>query len=115
MLTKSFKAPIAKSLKHGFLTVVLAVSSFDFVLGNALDANKTNLLTYSEITELYRQPQPSPDLKIRLRRLLTEPFVQNISGQKTPVIASSPTLGEFIRVAQWNIQRGLEYDALKAV
>jgi endonuclease/exonuclease/phosphatase family metal-dependent hydrolase len=32
-----------------------------------------------------------------------------------PALTESPQLGEFIRIAQWNIERGLEYDALRAV
>jgi endonuclease/exonuclease/phosphatase family metal-dependent hydrolase len=79
------------------------------------DVSKTKLLTYSEIAELYNQINLSPALGLRLNRLLTEAFVYNQRTSVNPQLSASPALGEYIRVAQWNIQRGLEFDALKAV
>ncbi|HEX2271755.1 MAG TPA: endonuclease/exonuclease/phosphatase family protein, partial [Pyrinomonadaceae bacterium] len=68
------------------------------------------LLTYSELVQLYEEPQPSPELANKLNRLLTIPFVSNTAGLR-PVSATSVSS---IRVATWNIERGLEFDALKA-
>lgn len=74
-------------------------------------------LTYSELTDLYRNSRLSPELEIKLNRILTEPFVKSEpAATLEPLpLATSALLGDYIRVAQWNIQRGLEYDALEAI
>ncbi len=79
------------------------------------DSGSAHLLTYSEITELYKQPQVSRDLGLRLHHLLNNAFVTNVLSPSRPNIATSAVLSEYIRVAQWNIQRGIEYEALKAI
>lgn len=68
------------------------------------------LLTYNELVQLYEDPEPSPDLAAKLNRLLTTPFVSNTAGMR-PVSAST---ADAVRVATWNIERGLEFDAVKA-
>jgi endonuclease/exonuclease/phosphatase family metal-dependent hydrolase len=73
------------------------------------------LLDYEEILQLYRTETPSPALLGKLSHLLTRPFVSNRaseSGQR-PVFPESAKLGSFLRVAQWNIDRGLEFDAIR--
>jgi hypothetical protein len=73
------------------------------------------LLTYDEIRQLYEQDTPPAALGDKLNRLLTTPFVSNrasISGVR-PLKPSSPQTGKFLRVAEWNIERGLEFDAVK--
>lgn len=43
------------------------------------------------------------------------PFVDNYRAQSEPVrLARAPQLGEFLRIAFWNIERGLEYEAIEA-
>lgn len=79
------------------------------------DSRTSRLLTYSEIADLYSGSRLSPDLELRLNNILTEPFVGNLSPKPMPPISTSPLLGDYIRVAQWNIERGLEFEALKAV
>jgi len=71
------------------------------------------LLTYPELVELYEQATPSQALQNKLRLLLTTPFVSNGRGTK-PMLPSSPGLGKFLRIVQWNIERGIEYDAVRA-
>jgi hypothetical protein len=74
-----------------------------------------SLLTYSEIIQLYRQDVPPPRLRSKLNRLLTTPFVSNhaTAAGMEPRKPTSPELGNFLRVAQWNIERGLEFDAIR--
>jgi len=69
------------------------------------------LLTYNELVQLYEEAEVSPELSDKLDRLLTTPFVSNTAVMR-PVNA---TAGDaFVRVATWNIERGLEFDAVKA-
>lgn len=73
------------------------------------------LLTYDDLLTLYEQETPSPELAARLQQLLTTPFVQNSAGLRGSRAGSQDDLGKrFIRVATWNIERGLEFDAIKA-
>ena len=73
------------------------------------------IFTYAELTTLYEQETLPPPLAEKLNRLLTTPFVDNSYRSATPVsLARSPQLGEFLRVAFWNIERGLEYEAIEA-
>ena len=73
------------------------------------------LLTYSEIQELYREAQPAPALQAKLTQLLTTPFVSNRAADDgvTPMRPRLPGLGDSLVVAQWNIERGLEFDAIR--
>src|SRR5688572_5733013 len=74
------------------------------------------LLTFNELVALYETDPPSPELSDKLARLLTTPFVNNSAGVRPPRGISTATLSKpgFLRVATWNIERGLEFDAVKA-
>ncbi len=74
------------------------------------------LLTYDELVQLYEQKNPPEALRNKLRLLLTTPFVSNSASARgvKPLLPRAPGLGAFVRVVQWNIERGLEYDAVRA-
>jgi hypothetical protein len=73
------------------------------------------LLSYDDLVTLYEQDVPAPELAARLQRLLTTPFVSNSAGVRGPKAGSQDDLGKrFLRVATWNIERGLEFEAIKA-
>jgi endonuclease/exonuclease/phosphatase family metal-dependent hydrolase len=73
------------------------------------------LFTYSELVQLYEQETPPQALQDKLRLLLTTPFVSNrVSRRVKPLLPVTPSLGKSLRVVQWNIERGLEYDAVRA-
>ena len=73
------------------------------------------LLTYDDLVALYEDEVPSPELAERLNRLLTTPFVNNTAGVRGPKAGARSDFGKrFIRVATWNIERGLEFEAVKA-
>lgn len=73
------------------------------------------LLTYDEIIQLYQQDISPAPLRDKLNRLLNTPFVSNrawLAGVR-PKKPSGPQTGRFLRVAEWNIERGLEFDAVR--
>jgi hypothetical protein len=74
------------------------------------------LLTYNELIQLYEQATPPDALQKKMHALLTTPFVSNAASARgvKPLLPSSPALGKFVRVIEWNIERGLEYDAIRA-
>ncbi|HEY1403666.1 MAG TPA: endonuclease/exonuclease/phosphatase family protein [Pyrinomonadaceae bacterium] len=73
------------------------------------------LLTHAELVQLYEQETPPADLQDKLQRLLTTPFVSNAASARgvRPLLPGAAKLGKFLRVVQWNIERGLEYEAIK--
>ena len=74
------------------------------------------LLTYTELVQLYEQATPPEELQNKLRLLLTTPFVNNRASTRgvKAVLPNTPNLGRSLRVVQWNIERGIEYDAVRA-
>jgi hypothetical protein len=70
------------------------------------------LLRYSDLVALYENEKPAQGLQQRLSELLSMPFVDNaINAQGIKRPGPAPTS---FRVATWNIERGLEFDAIKA-
>ena len=54
-------------------------------------------------------------MREKLGRLLTTPFVRNTASDRgrKPLKPQQQQMGKFLRVAQWNIERGLEFDAIR--
>ncbi len=74
-----------------------------------------DFFTYAELTTLYEQEIVSQPLESKLNRLLTTPFVDNSHASAIPLhFSQSSKLGNFMRVVQWNVERGLEYEAIEA-
>jgi endonuclease/exonuclease/phosphatase family metal-dependent hydrolase len=92
---------------------------FCFALHGAAKSHPAvpDLLTYKELLELYVRDSPSEQLQLKLGQLLTVPFVSNEASAAglRPLFPRSGTLGRYLRIGQWNIERGLEYDALESV
>src|SRR5690349_16187134 len=91
----------------GALTLLLTCA-FSSALVQAQQASGPTLLSYNELVALYETDPPSQDLANKLTRLLTTPFVNNAAG--TRAVKSSDSI---VRVATWNIERGLEFEAVK--
>ncbi|WP_147263210.1 endonuclease/exonuclease/phosphatase family protein [Roseimicrobium gellanilyticum] len=65
--------------------------------------------SYEEALVLMKNPEPQGRLKSKLDTLWRTPIIDNsayLSG-KRPLQASTPTLGNFLRVASWNIEKSL--------
>ena len=97
------------------ITILFLVLTFSNSLQAQQTASPPALLTYNELLALYETDPPSAELSNKLTRLLTTPIVNNSSGVRGPrVIKTSASEGGALRVATWNIERGLEFDAVKA-
>ena len=73
------------------------------------------LLTYQELVTLGEQETVDATLAAKLHTLLTTPFVNNeayFSGIK-PMRPDVKDRGPSLRVVEWNIERGAEFDAIK--
>ena len=106
-----------------------AVKLFHFLLAIALGCIGTTVLpaqeyvrdsepklfSYDELVQLSLDQEMSPELAEKLRLLTTTPFVNNeayLSGAR-PQAIELPRLGPSLRVALWNIERGLELDYIE--
>lgn len=97
---------------------LLLLASFACLLSPAAGGAQQQapeLLAYDELVQLYEQETPPEALQNKLRLLLTTPFVSNAASARgvRPLLPSTTRLGQFLRIVQWNIERGLEYDAVR--
>ncbi len=91
----------------------LALGLFSFSNGAAQDEiSSPELLRYPDLVALYKNENPPQDLQQRLTELLSTRFVDNSINAQGVVRASSTA--NLLRVATWNIERGLEFDAVIA-
>ena len=98
------------------LFVVLSIASSYATNTRGQQPQAPPLLTFNELVELYENDTPAPALANKLNRLLTTPFVSNAAGTRGPrsVKTTSGSHGPYLRFATWNIERGLEFNAVKA-
>jgi len=97
-------------LKLFLLTIIAALTCTSTVYGQ----QQPELFTYAELTQLNETQNLPEALQVKLDRLLATPFVSNNSSRRAPALPHTPQLGTFVRVVQWNIERGIEYDAIRA-
>jgi endonuclease/exonuclease/phosphatase family metal-dependent hydrolase len=113
MLINTLFAPARPACARRSLTVLFLFACV-FCGGVRADAKATpRLLSHSEAVRLYSEATPPAALGAKLRALLTTPFVSNGARGARPLKPSSPRLGRFLRVAFWNIGRGIELPLLK--
>ena len=95
-----------------FQAAAAAVCPSQYAFGQAADPP---LLTFDEIKRLYQDDDLPAPLRDKLRTLLTTPFVRNNASDAgmMPLKPSDPQTGKMLRVVQWNIERGLEFDAVR--
>jgi endonuclease/exonuclease/phosphatase family metal-dependent hydrolase len=76
---------------------------------------KPPLLSYDELLQLGSAQEPSPDLAKKLHVITTTPFVNNEAYYRgaRPRSLDVEGLGPTLRVAFWNIERGLELDDIQ--
>lgn len=100
-----------------FPSFLLALFAHLFVIQTPVAAQSApELFTYAELVSLYEQETLSAPLQTKLNTLLTTPFVDNTASARgvRPLKPQSKALGKFLRVAMWNIERGLELEAVQA-
>jgi len=93
-----------------FLLAIIAV----FQVTAKAQQQQPELFTYAELVQLYETPNLPEPLQVKLDRLLTTPFINNTASARAPRLPRTPQLGSFVRVAQWNIERGIEFDAIRS-
>ena len=111
MTPTTLRTRCGSALKLFLLATVAALMCTSTVHGQ----QAPELFTYAELIQLYETPNLPEALQVKLDRLLKTPFVSNAASARRGdlVLPESPQLGTFVRVAQWNIERGIEYDAVR--
>lgn len=95
--------------------VLLLSITFIIPVQGQQGASGPTLLTYNELVSLYENESPPQELANKLTRLLTTPFVNNSAGARASrAVRTSTSQDGILRVATWNIERGVEFDAIKA-
>ncbi len=97
----------SRSLSVAFILLAVA-------LGGRAEVPSVGFFSIDELKRLYNEDELDGSLQAKLDTLLRTPIILNsFSG---PVhLPSTEKLGQFLRVAHWNIQRGIEFEALKAL
>ena len=96
------------------LVVLLVLAACAEVRARRQDAPE--LLTYDELVRLSEVEEIPEALRAKVERLRTTPFVGNDATARgvRPVKPRDAKLGRLVRVVSWNIERGLEYEAVEA-
>ena len=80
-------------------------------------SSQPSLLNYQELVALEEQETVDPALAKKLNTLLTTPFINNeayFSGTK-PLRPDLKGIGPSLRLVEWNIERGINFDEIKAL
>jgi len=88
----------------------------DFNCGERTSNQVPQLLTYDELVRLYEQQTPAEAIAKEVECLIDDTIRQQCrvgARCEAPLNRSSAKLGKFVRVVEWNIERGLEYDAIR--
>lgn len=103
--------------KKLYLVKILPLLAAFWFSGAAASAQQIapELFNYAELQTLYNREELPSALREKLNGLLTTPFMDNSPNADAPVrLSQSAKIGEFLRVATWNIERGVEYEAIEA-
>jgi hypothetical protein len=74
-----------------------------------------NFFTFDELVELSKKQEVDKTLTHKLNQILYSPVVDNTIAPSHPKLNNDEILGDFIRVASWNIARGRNFDKIKLV
>lgn len=92
-----------------FIVLTLAILFFlVFYLKEKAFQKPVSFLSYSDLVKLSKDEYTNKSLKLKLEKQLNGPYIVN----RAP---SSELRAQVIRVAHWNIERGLRVDAIKNI
>jgi len=96
------------------IVVLLALAACAEV--GAQQQGAPELLTYDELVRLSEAEEVPEALRAKVEGLRTTPFVSNDAAARgaRPLKPRDAKLGRLVRVVSWNIERGLEYEAIEA-
>lgn len=72
-------------------------------------------LDFDELVTLSMIENTEDPLKSKLSRIFYNPVIDNTIAKPDSKLNNDPVLGKFVRVASWNIARGLNFDKIKLI
>jgi endonuclease/exonuclease/phosphatase family metal-dependent hydrolase len=118
---KKLRVSLSRANRMRRVGMLLALCAFTLVALAKTDQpklvrfSKPRTLSFSELVQVSQDEKPEASVAKKMETLLGTPFLSNeasLDGAK-PVRPSSDALGPFIRATLWNIERGIELDAIK--
>jgi len=113
-------------MKAGFKKIIfsflLGIALFTQILqvSNAQNQTNSNIndiinkLSFDDLVKLSKSQVYYGDLRSRLNYVLYNPVVDNSFGDKSKIkVNNDKKIGDFVRVASWNIDRGFGLDYIK--
>ena len=98
-------------MKKVIFLIFIVASILLLISSNFKKKQVISYFSFRDLVKLSNNSGISEDLSLKLQKQLTVPFVVNKS---TPVQKKS-FIKPFLRLAQWNIERGLNINAIKSV
>ncbi|HET6977453.1 MAG TPA: endonuclease/exonuclease/phosphatase family protein [Pyrinomonadaceae bacterium] len=95
------------------LLLIAATLLFSSQVIRAQNLQPPPFFSYNELVALYEQDPLPDELRLKLERLTTTPIVNN-AAHVQPMKPNVANLGRVLRVASWNIERGLNFTAVRA-
>ena len=92
-----------------FLIIILI--PFGFKVRTPTES-KISYLSYNDLVNLTKQLPPNSPLYFKLQKQLSTPYIVNKTSFTTYSIFHNP---HFLRLAQWNIERGFNVNAIKTI
>jgi endonuclease/exonuclease/phosphatase family metal-dependent hydrolase len=104
---------MGKRLFFGMLAILITVATLQ--AQDYVRSSQPKLFSYDELVQLSLNQEMTPELAEKLRVVTTTPFVNNEAyfRQAKPRPLEVNGLGSTLRVAFWNIERGLELDYIQ--
>ncbi len=97
------------------LSLFVLIGLYSSFAVEAKTKNVPSTFSYEELNALYEKKKLPESLETKLNLLLTTPFIDNsYTPQKPLKLNTTMELGEHLRIALWNIERGIEFEAIEA-
>jgi len=100
------------------LILFLSLTQACFAQNKCIISNSNdiiNKLSFDDLVSLSSKKPEDGELLAKLNYVLYNPIIDNSFGAKNIAINNDPQLGEFLRVASWNIDRGLGWEYLEVL
>ena len=103
-----------KAVKPHVKPTVEAIQNVEAPSEIKVEQTPENTFSFDDLVQLSKTRYPEGELKEKLDFVLNNAEVHNITEDSTTLpFKRDPRVGDFIRVASWNIDRGITLDNLK--
>jgi hypothetical protein len=83
------------------------------LLAASVLAQEPALFDFAELEQLSKELPAEGPLRAKFDKLLNTPILYTPAAPSKPRLPQHQTLGETLRVAEWNVERGMNYDLVR--